>query len=98
MLLKVASERRLLPEEQKNLGNLRQAFQVLHERIREEEPVSYGASEDPDYLEFKRLSTWLGTVLASATEWQPPSADAAYQAFREITHNKYEPRWKAAGR
>lgn len=98
VLLKVAAERRLQPEDQQNLGNLRQAFQVLHERIRDARKVSYGVSEDPDYLEFKRLSTWFGNLLASPPEWEPPSANEAYEAFREITHNKYEPRWKGAGR
>lgn len=98
VFLKVASERCLSSDERSNLGNLRQAFQVLHERIRDGVRLSYGASENEDYLEFKRLATWFGTVLASTGEWSPPSPEMAFEAFREITHNKYESRWKAVGR
>jgi hypothetical protein len=98
VLLKVASERNLDDAARRNLGNLRQAFQVLRERIEEGLPVSYGASEHEDYLEFKRLATWFGTLLAAGPAATVPHADEAYDAFREITHNKYEPRWKKAGR
>jgi hypothetical protein len=97
VLLKVASERLLKKTDQRDLGNLRQAFQVLRERIQEKCPISYGSSEDPDYLEFKRLATHLGTLLASRAYNQPTPTDA-YEAFREITSNKYEYRWKRAGR
>jgi len=97
-LLKVASERVLDDTARQNLGNLRQAFQVLRERIEEGIPVSYGASEHEDYLEFKRLATWFGTLLAARPAKRVPDPTDAYKAFREITHNKYEPRWKKVGR
>jgi hypothetical protein len=98
VLLKVASERVLNQDEQQNLGNLRQAFQVLRERIEEGVAVSYGASEDEPYVEFKRLATWFGTLLASKPATVVPRPDNASKAFREITHNKYEQYWKRAGR
>jgi hypothetical protein len=96
-LLKVTAERQLAEEEQAQLGNIRQAFQVLHERIRDGLRVSYGSSQHPDYIEFKRLATWFGTLLASPGEWRDPTANDAFLAFKEITDNKYEPRWRKAG-
>jgi hypothetical protein len=95
-LLKLASERVLTRKEQEDLGNLRQAFQVLRERIELGEEVSYGKSQDPDYLEFKRLATRFGVLLASSGKLPKPGQAKA--AFWEITHNKYEPRWKTVGR
>lgn len=98
VLLKVASERVLLKGDQEDLGNLRQAFQVLRERIGAGLPIAYGSSQDKDYLEFKRLATRLGTLLASPPASRTPSPQQACEAFQEITHNKYEQRWKLAGR
>ena len=96
-LLKVAAERKLDKEAQANLGNLRQAYQVLRERIQTGEKISYGSSDHPDYVEFKRLVTWIGVLLASHSTAQP-TAEEARAAFLEITDNKYESRWKQVGR
>ena len=97
-LLKVASERILDVTTQVDLGNLRQAFQVLRERIEEGIPISYGSSDHPDYLEFKRLATRFGILLASQSSKNMPNQKQAITAFHEITHNKYESRWKKAGK
>jgi len=97
-LLKVSSERLLTFTDQEDLGNLRQAFQVLRERIQENIPISYGYSEHQDYLEFKRLATRFGTLLASRSSQRAPTPEEAFLAFREITDNKYQPRWKRAGK
>ena len=96
-LLKVAAERVLTKGVQTDLGNLRQAYKVLRKRIEERGRVSYGYSDHPDYLEFKRLSTLFGVLLASRPGRQP-SPEEAHEAFREITDNRHEPRWKLAGR
>jgi hypothetical protein len=97
VLLKIAAERHLNPDQQKDLGNLRQAYQVLRERIEERITISYGYSDHPDYLEFKRLATLIGVLLAKPNPLAP-SPQEAFEAFREITHNRHEPRWRRAGR
>lgn len=97
-LLKVASERVLTKDEQADLGELRQAFQVLCERIQEGVPVSYGSSKHPDYVEFKRLATRFGTLLASRPARRRPTPKEAFEAFLEITANYHESRWKRAGK
>ena len=79
------------------MGNLRQAYQVLRERIQTGENISYGSSGHPDYVEFKRLVTWIGVLLAFRSTAQP-TAEEAHAAFLEITDNKYESRWKEVGR
>ncbi len=96
-LLKVASERLLDKSEQVDLGNLRQAYQMLRERIQEGVMISYGASCHPDYLEFKRLATRFGVLLASQPSRKAPTPEQAYLAFQEITDNKHETRWRRAG-
>ena len=97
-LLKIAAERVLSEAELADLGNLRQAYQVLRERIQEGVRITYGDSEHRDYLEFKRLATQFGVLLASKPAKREPAPEEAFAAFREITHNKYEPRWKQVGR
>ena len=93
-LLKVAAERVLKKSLQKDLGRLRQAYQVLRERIQAGVGISYGRCDDPDYLEFKRLATLFGVLLVSRSGKKTPTRAEAYEAFREITHNKHEKRWK----
>ncbi|WP_417914026.1 hypothetical protein [Candidatus Electronema sp. JM] len=97
VLLKIAAERILTQHERVDLGNLRQAYQVLRERIEERVRISYGASDHPDYLEFKRLATLLGVMLAQHSV-REPSAIEAFESFREITDNRPESRWKRMGR
>lgn len=97
-LVKVASERVLTMTELSDLGNLWQANQVLRERIQNSDRITYGASEHPDYLEFKRLATQFGVLLASNPVKRGPAPEEAYAAFQEITNNKNELRWKQAGR
>ncbi len=97
-LLKVATERVLEKSIQTDLGCLRQAYQVLRERIQEGVKISYGYCDHPDYSEFKRLATLFGVLLVSRPGNRGPTPEEAHEAFREITHNKHELRWKMAGR
>lgn len=96
VLLKIAAERRMSRAEAAELGSVRQAFQVLRERIQQGRPISYGSSSHPDYLEFKRLATLVGNLLASRSGRLPTAAEA-YASFQEITDNKHEMRWARAG-
>jgi hypothetical protein len=96
VLLKIAAERRLSLGEAAELGSLRQSFQVLRERIQANKPISYGSSDHPDYLEFKRLATLVGNLLA-ARSGRLPTATEAFDSFREITDNRHEARWVHVG-
>jgi hypothetical protein len=96
VLLKIASERVLSNAEAANLGELRQAYQVARERIEEYKKISYGRSGHNDYLEFKRLATFLGTLLAQSAARRPNEVEA-YESFKEITDNRHEARWRNAG-
>jgi hypothetical protein len=93
-LLKVASEQLLSVREQAEFGNLRQAFQVARERIRDSQPIAYWSSEDPHYTEFKRLACAFGTIVGSSRYRREPSSEEAAKAFSEITSNKYEGAWR----
>jgi hypothetical protein len=93
-LLKVASEQVLSPDEQAQLANLRQGFQVARERLRDSQPVPYWTSETPRYLEFKRVACAFGTILGSGRSRREPNPEEAAAAFAEITSNKYEALWK----
>lgn len=96
MLLKVASEQLLSVGEQAELGNLRQAFQVVRECIRDNHPIAYWSSESSQYIEFKRLACAFGTILGSSRSRREPNPEEAATAFSEITSNKYEAPWKAS--
>jgi hypothetical protein len=98
VFLKLSSERRLSREDLATLGNLRQAYQVLRERIRDDEFIDYGSTQQSDYLEFKRLATYLGSLIMNASSKETADAGRAFQNFREITSNKYEARWRRAAR
>ena len=98
VFLKLSSERRLSREDLSTLGNLRQAYQVLRERIRDDEFIDYGSAQQSDYLEFKRLATYLGSLIMNASSRETPDAGRAFENFREITSNKYEARWRRAAK
>ena len=74
--------------------NLRQAFQVARERIRDSQPIAYWSSEDPQYIEFKRLACAFGTIVGSSRYIREPSSEEAAKTFSEITSNRYEGAWK----
>jgi hypothetical protein len=97
VLLKIAAERVLDQSQKADLGNLRQAYQVLRERIEQGIKISYGVSQHPDYLEFKRLATLLGVLLTQQSA-RRPTPQEAFSAFETITHNSYEYRWRQAGK
>lgn len=97
VLLKIASEREMTDECSSYLGDLRQAFQILREKIERGQPLSYSYAEHPEYLAFKRLSTFAGNLLASKSA-KLPTAERAFANFKEITDNKHESQWRNAGK
>jgi hypothetical protein len=98
LLVKLAAERKLScgPEAENdidNLGLLRQAFQSLRERIRDDEAMEWGRSDHPQYVAFKSLSSKLATMLLSNTDDERPSAADAVSQIMGITDNRHEARW-----
>jgi hypothetical protein len=96
VLLKISAEKYLYKSEQVKLANLRQAYQVLRERMEFEKKISYGRSGDPYYVEFKGLATFIGTLLVQNGASHHPDPTQAERCFLEITDNKYETRWREA--
>lgn len=92
-LLKIAAERFLDLTTQGSLGVLRQAFKALRRNIEAGVKVSYDSCEHRQYLEFKRLATLVGVLLAKSGDRQPTEKEAK-DSFIEITHNKHEITWK----
>jgi hypothetical protein len=101
VLLKISAEKYLKYKEQDELGNLRQAYQVLRERMEAGKSISYGYAKDPHYLEFKRLATFIGTLLVQKRATfidNHPDPTAAKMSFWEITDNKHEIKWREAAK
>jgi len=98
LLVKLAAERKLssIPPNENdidNLGLLRQAFQSLREKIRDDEVMEWGRSDHPQYVAFKSLSSKLATILLSDRNDERPSADDAVNQIKGITDNRHEKRW-----
>ncbi|MCK5485046.1 MAG: hypothetical protein KAI86_02465 [Desulfobacterales bacterium] len=102
-LLKVASEIPLDQDDQRNLGNLRQAFSVARYCIRHRMTIPFFSSGNKQYRELKRLSTAFGVLLARPlrtnllsifVSFPVPTAKEANDAWEEITSNDHEKDWK----
>jgi hypothetical protein len=91
-LLRIAAERTITKREQAELGLFRQAYQQLREVIRSGQPLPYFSDKDPSYVAFKDLTILVAnSIIVSEGS---PSTDTAAAAFRELTDNKYERKWK----
>ena len=93
VLLKIASEISLTQEEADELGNLRQAYQVLRERIQKNGKIPYAYSGDKNYAEFKRLATFVSSLLCRGSYRRPTRTQAA-EMFIFITNNSHEEKWR----
>lgn len=104
LLINVASSIKLSNREAVNLGRLRQGFQQLRERIRDNEGIPWNSSDSCRYTAFKRLNTELATLLSRGYDSEGPNADDAHCAVVEITSNrhedcfKHEQNWTKEGR
>jgi hypothetical protein len=91
LLMKLAIERRLTPENTEVLGKFRQGYQSLREFIQDGNSHSWGSSNYRDtYETFKSLSCQAGAMIFSNDQRQPPSPEAASKALGEITSKKWE--------
>lgn len=97
VLIKVAAERTLCNckgADIDRLGLLRQAFQSLRQRIRDNEPVSWGYSDHEEYVELKSQASRLAAMLLSDAPSARPSAKIALKQIMDITDNRHEKRWQ----
>lgn len=94
LMVKLSSECILNIEDTTSLGKFRQAFQSLRESISKNKNLEWSSSEHPEYLTFKRLSTYIVNLLAVRDYREMPDAKQSFKALREITSNKWEYNWK----
>ena len=90
ILVKLTAERTLSQSSIENLGKFRQAFQILRETIRDDQPLEWSASHHPEYLAFKQLNTYVASMLSSSKYYKRPYPKQAYNALKTITANKWE--------
>jgi hypothetical protein len=94
LLMKVSAEYFLSGDDIDALGALRQGFQSLRNTIQRQEPLSWWASEMPDYAAFKSLATFMSGFLGSGQnlrgEFDPI---IAADNFSRITDNRFEHSW-----
>lgn len=88
-LVRVACERQLTSDHIVMLGRFRQLYQRLRETIRDNEPLNWLSSEDPEYVEFKACASG-AALLILGKQLQPNSPRAASKHLREITSNRWE--------
>jgi hypothetical protein len=101
LFVKLASERKLCEFDQRMLGCLREAEQMLRESIRANKPLNLWASDTHDdgsvgfkqYAAFKALAEYLAFLLELSpmvSAWKPrrprPTQSQAIAALREITN------------
>jgi hypothetical protein len=86
-------ERVLTQEQLDELGLFRQGYQQLRESIRDVRPLTWGSSNHPEYLAFKRGCR---TVIDIISNLKRGRADP--KQFQFITANLHESRWKALNR
>jgi len=96
--VRVTSERKLTTNECRDLGALRQRFQFLRESIRDDKKIPWHGSNNSEYLDFKRLATRFGNLLASDSSSSVPTAQEAADAFKSITDNGHESDFKNVAR
>jgi hypothetical protein len=89
MLVRLAISRNLKADEIAVLGKFRQGYQLLRESISTDVGIPWHASNNEQYVTFKRLATNVAAMIAAGKS----SAPNAAQAFLKITSNVWEFRW-----
>jgi hypothetical protein len=91
MLLKLASERTLNPDQQSRLGRFRQGYQSVRQAIRDDREGLWTSSQADSYLDFKEGAALFASLLKKHIWMRAPTQESARQAVCEITHNRHEP-------
>jgi hypothetical protein len=90
-LVRLACDRSLTPPEIEILGSFRQLYQMLRQSIKANRPLSWDASDNPQYVEFKRLAPEIARIIV-AEDGSRVGPGGAATALREITSNRHEQR------
>lgn len=93
ILLKVVSELRLSDEEVQDLGRFRQAFQSLRQAIRDNKPLAWSSSQDPQYVAFKKLACRMAYLLQTGQDTKAPDWQVASTNHLKATSNQWEGSW-----
>jgi len=93
ILLKVVTEIRLSDDEVQDLGRFRQAFQSLRQAIRDNKPLHWPSSQDPQYVAFKKLSCRVAYLLQTGQDTRTPDWNIAADNHLKATSNSWEGKW-----
>lgn len=93
LLVGIVSDRKLSDDDIKTLGMFRQGYQQLRESIRDDKPLEWNSSTDPEYVEFKALSPKVKSIIVKDEYPGRVSANEAAEQLKRITSNKWELQW-----
>ena len=93
ILGKLAAQRGLSAEAQRDLARFRQGFQTLRQRIRDREKLDWGHSSHPQYVAFKDLASRVAALIHSGGGRPTRVASERARNWLEITSNKFESTW-----
>lgn len=93
VLVKLATERRLAPEDRKVLGKFREAYQQLRAAINSGKPLDWTSSEHPEYLAFKRLAVAVTLIVQREHGLARIGVDEAFSNLQELTSNQHRTSW-----
>jgi hypothetical protein len=95
LLVKIANERHLNPDQLRHLGRFREGYQQLRESIEKREKlpfrVQYDATQQSAYVAFKALTVEFATLLARSSWSRRPKLPKRQEAFVQVTS------WRVAG-
>lgn len=97
LLVKLAAERQMSPEEMEVAGRYRQAFQTLRQVIRRKQRLDWYSSEHPQYVAFKTLACHVASLIETLDRRKRPTPDVAQSALLTITSNRWENVWWELG-
>jgi hypothetical protein len=90
ILVRLAAERHLSPQDIAVLGSFRQASKTVRKAIEDNHPVPWYSDKAYGYLALKYLSVRVASIVARREPLKLPSAESAAAALRAITANFWE--------
>jgi hypothetical protein len=93
ILGKLAAQRCLSDEAQRDLARFRQGFQTLRQRIRDREKLDWGHSTHPQYVAFKDLASRVAALIHSGGGRPTRAATKRARNWGEITSSEFEGTW-----
>lgn len=86
-------ERKLL-----DLGQFRQAIQLMRIQATQGKVIGWNSSEHPQYVRFKELSTSVADLVRMVGVAKEPNAETASQQLLFVTNNRRHHEWRKIGR